>query len=138
MFDKLVVALDGSDYSGPVLSAATELAGKLGSTLRVLHVLEMGFAGRAGQVPLEETADGQKILDNALAQLESQGVKATSSLRAAQHGRVASEICDEAQEWGADGIVTGSRGLTDIEGIFLGSTTHKLLHITELPVLVIR
>jgi len=138
MFDKLVVALDRSDHAASVLAAASEFAVKLGSTVRVLHVLEMGFAGRAGQVPLEDEDEGQKLVDDAVAQLGSQGVKATGTLRAAQHGRIAGEICDEAREWGANGIVTGSRGLSDIEGIVVGSTTHKLLHITDLPVLVIR
>lgn len=138
MFDKLLVAVDGSEHAKSVLNAASELATKLGSSVRVLHVLEMGFAGRAGQVPLEEREPAQKILDNAVAELESQGVKATSSLRAAQHGRVAGEIDDEAREWGADGIVTGSRGLSEIEGLLVGSTTHKLLHITNLPVVVVR
>lgn len=138
MFEKLVVALDESSHAAPVLKAATELASRLGSTVRVLHVLEMGFAGRAGQVPLEEQDEAQKRVSDAVAEFEAHGVKATGTLRAAQHGRVAGEICDEAIEWGADAIVTGSRGLGEIEGIFLGSTTHKLLHLTQLPVLVIR
>jgi nucleotide-binding universal stress UspA family protein len=138
MFDKLVVALDGSDHTAPVLTAASELASKIGSTVRVLHVLEMGFVGRAGQIPLEGEDAAHKIVDDAVAELEAKGVKATGTVRAAQHGRVAGEIRDEAQEWGATGIVTGSRGLTDLEGIVVGSTTHKLLHVTELPVLVVR
>jgi len=138
MFDKLVVALDSSDHAGPVLNAAGELAAKIGSTVRVLHVLEMGFAGRAGQVPLEGKEEAQKLVDDAVAELESKGLTATGTIRAAQHGRVAGEISDEAREWGATGIITGSRGLTDLEGIVLGSTTHKLLHVTDLPVLVIR
>jgi len=138
MFDKLVVALDGSDQAVPVLTAASELASKIGSTVRVLHVLEMGFVGRAGQIPLEGEEEAHKIVDDAVAELEAKGVKATGTVRAAQHGRVAGEIRYEAQEWGATGIITGSRGLTDLEGIVVGSTTHKLLHVTELPVLVVR
>jgi nucleotide-binding universal stress UspA family protein len=138
MFDKVLVALDSSKHAGPVLTATSELASKIGSTVRVLHVFEMGFAGRAGQVPLEEKAEVQKLVDDAVAELGSKGVTATGTLRAAQHGRVASEIVDEAREWGATAIITGSRGLTDLEGMVVGSTTHKLLHVTDLPVLVVR
>jgi nucleotide-binding universal stress UspA family protein len=138
MFGKVVVAVDGSDQAAPVLAATSEFALKTGSTVRVLHVLELGFAGRAGPVPLEGRAEAQKLVDDAVAELESKGVEATGTLRAAQHGRVASEILDEAREWGATGIITGSRGLTDLEGIVVGSTTHKLLHMTKLPVLVVR
>jgi nucleotide-binding universal stress UspA family protein len=138
MFDKVVVALDSSKHGGPVLAATSELAGKTGSTVRVLHVFEMGFAGRAGEVELEDKAEVQKLVDDAVAELASKGVTATGTVRAAQHGRVASEISDEAREWGATAIITGTRGLTDLEGIFVGSTTHKLLHLTDLPVLVVR
>ena len=38
MFDKLVVALDASEYAGRVLEAASEIAAKFGSEVRVLHV----------------------------------------------------------------------------------------------------
>lgn len=138
MFDKLVVALDASEHAAPVLAAAGELASRFDAAVRVVHVLEMGFAGRAGQVRLEGEAEAHKVVDEAVAALEARGVTATGTVRAAQHGRVASEICDEARAWAADGIVAGSRGLTDLEGVLVGSTTHKLLHLTHLPVLVVR
>jgi nucleotide-binding universal stress UspA family protein len=138
MFDKILVALDTSEHAGPVLAAAGELATKYEATVRVVHVLEMGFAGRAGQVPLEEKAEVQKAVDDAVAELVSKGVNATGTVRAAQHGRVAGELCDEARDFEATAIVIGSRGLTDLEGVLVGSTTHKLLHLTHLPVLVVR
>jgi nucleotide-binding universal stress UspA family protein len=138
MFEKLLVPLDESEYAERVLDAASEVAAKFGSEVRVLHVLELGFVGRAGSVPLEGHDEVHKLVNDAVAELESRGVKATGDVRAAQHGKVAVEICDEAREVGATAIVTGSRGLTDLEGIFLGSTTHKLLHLSHLPILVIR
>ncbi|MGD0984725.1 MAG: universal stress protein [Acidimicrobiales bacterium] len=138
MFDKLVVAIDDSEYKERVLRAVTELAAKFGSDVRVLHVLELGFIGRAGTVPLEGREEAHKLVNDAVAELESRGVTATGNLRAAQHGRVAVEICDEAREVGATAIVSGSRGLTDLEGFIVGSTTHKLLHLSHLPVLVVR
>lgn len=138
MFEKVLVALDESDHAERVLAAAEELATKLGSELRVLHVREIGFVGRAGSVPLESQEEVHKLVNDAIAKLQSQGAKVTGTTRAAQHGRVAVEICDEARAAGATAIVTGSRGLTDLEGIFVGSTTHKVLHLSHLPVLVIR
>jgi len=137
MFDKLMVALDESEHAVAVLKAASELASKFASTVRVLHVIEMTLPARAVQGPLEGHEQAQKLLDDAVATLEAEGVTAGGILRAAPHGKVAGVISDEAREWGATTIITGTRGLSDLEGILLGSTTHKLLHMTDLPVLVV-
>ena len=65
-------------------------------------------------------------------------MNATGEVRVALSGRVAAEIVEEAKTWNADVIVMGSRGLTNFKGILLGSTTHKSLHLTSLPVVVVR
>jgi nucleotide-binding universal stress UspA family protein len=38
----------------------------------------------------------------------------------------------------ADMIIMGSRGRTDLEGLLLGSCTHRVLKTASCPVLVIR
>lgn len=35
-------------------------------------------------------------------------------------------------------IVLASRGLTDLKGILVGTTTHKVVHLSEVPVVVVR
>ncbi len=137
MFDKIVVAIDESDHAKSVIAAAADLAAKFGSEVRVLHVLEIGFVGKAGTVNLEDSEETHKLVNDAVAAFEAKDVRASGNVRAALHGRVAAQINDEAQHFGANAIVTGTRGLGDFEGILLGSTTHKLLHLTNLPVLVI-
>ncbi len=71
-------------------------------------------------------------------QVTDKGIAATGEVRISLPGRVAAEIVDEAAAWKADVIVIGSRGLTNLTGIILGSTTHKLLNLTTLPVVVVR
>jgi nucleotide-binding universal stress UspA family protein len=39
---------------------------------------------------------------------------------------------------GADVIVMGSRGRGDLAGLVLGSTAHKVIHLADRPVLVVR
>src|SRR5215813_13033663 len=47
-------------------------------------------------------------------------------------------IVSDAQEHGADVIVMGSRGRGDLAGLVLGSTAHKVMHLADRPVLVVR
>jgi nucleotide-binding universal stress UspA family protein len=137
MFEKILVALDESDHAGPVLAAASEFATKFGAEVHVLHVLETAFVGKAGSVDLESPSEKHKLVDDAVATLMAQGIKATGAVRASVHGAVATQIKDEATLVGASAIVTGSHGLGEIRGLLVGSTTYKLLHIAHLPVLVI-
>jgi len=138
MFEKMLVALDDSERREETLLKATDLAKVLGGEVEVLHVREGHFIGRAGAVPDEDAGESESIVDDAVKALNDAGVHATGKVRGALHGRVAREILDEAEESGASLIVMGSRGATDLEGVLLGSTTHKVLHLGTLPVFVVR
>ena len=137
MFEKILVALDGSEHTAKALQAAADLAKLSGAEVVVLHVREGYFVGRAGEVPIEDHAEASKIVDDAVEQLTAAGVKATATVRGCQHGRVAREILGEADSSRATIIVMGSRGVNDLEGLLIGSTTHKVLHLGKLPVLVV-
>jgi nucleotide-binding universal stress UspA family protein len=54
------------------------------------------------------------------------------------NGYAAREIVNDAIEVDADVIVMGSRGRGDIAGLLLGSTAHKVIHLSDRPVLVVR
>lgn len=48
------------------------------------------------------------------------------------------EICRIARAENCDLIVMGSRGLNDLEGLVMGSVTHRVLARCDIPVLVVR
>jgi nucleotide-binding universal stress UspA family protein len=52
--------------------------------------------------------------------------------------RVANEICSAAAEFDADLIAMGSRGRSDLGGLFLGSVSHAVEAGTDRPVLIVR
>ena len=138
MFEKMLVALDDSDHTQTTLLKVTDLAKLAGGEVEVLHVRESHFIGRAGAVPDEDTDQSKTVVADAVKILNDAGVHATGKVRGALHGRVAREILDEAAESGASVIVMGSHGTTELEGVLLGSTTHKVLHLGKLPVFVVR
>lgn len=65
-------------------------------------------------------------------------MKAHGEVRNTVFGYAAREIVNDAKEVGADVIVMGSRGRGDIAGLLLGSTAHKVIHLSDRPVLVVR
>ena len=53
-------------------------------------------------------------------------------------GHVAKNIVETAAERRSDLIVMGSRGLSDVQGLLLGSVTHKIIQLAPIAVLVAR
>ena len=129
MFEHILTTVDGSEYDRMALGATRELAKLAESTVRVVHVRQSDV--------LEEREEASNLLDQAVADLVAAGVKATGTIRSSLTAFVALEILEEAEECGASVIVMGCRGVSDLKGLLVGSTTHKVLHLGRLPVLVI-
>ncbi len=72
---------------------------------------------------------GRHILARVEAQAAKAGVKKISTVLAG--GDAADAILDTAGTEKADMIVLGSRGLSDIKGLFLGSVSHKVAARSE-------
>lgn len=54
------------------------------------------------------------------------------------YGHAAREIVADAIELDCGIIVMGSRGRGDLAGLVIGSTAHKVIHLTGRPVLIVR
>jgi nucleotide-binding universal stress UspA family protein len=135
VFAKILLAIDGSDHSREATVLTRQMAVELKSEVVVFHVQEK-IPTRAGS--LETDIEDADIHDRVAAELKSEGVSARPDGAVAFHGHVANRIIEAAGQHQADVIIMGSRGLTDITSMFLGSVTHKVLHMAECPVLVAR
>jgi len=56
MYSKILVAVDGSDTSRHALQQAIELARKLSATLRIVHVVDMGWLPIAPELSIDTEA----------------------------------------------------------------------------------
>lgn len=137
MFEKIVVAVDGSEPSNRAVRLAGDLAGRYGAELTIVHVREREFS-RVGAYEVETPAESEEILDAAVRALKDMGLSARGEMRHALVGSAAREIIDVTQTEGAGLVVMGTRGLSDWSGLLLGSVAHKVLHLGECPVLVVR
>jgi len=137
MFEKIVLAVDGSEPSQRAVLVAADIASKYGSEVIAVHVLEQQF-GRGGPIAYETTEEATRVADDTAKFLKDGGVSARAEARAAIAGRAAQEIMDLATSEDAGLIVMGSRGMSDWQGLLVGSVAHKVLHLSSVPVLIVR
>jgi nucleotide-binding universal stress UspA family protein len=138
MYDKVLVAVDHSDVSERVLAAARDLALLSKGEVWVVHLREREVIAQLGRVPSESESEAEAAVTSAVESLNAAGVRAHGEVRDTLFGHAAREIVEDARERGADVIVMGSRGRGDLAGLVLGSTAHKVIHLADRPVLVIR
>ena len=144
MFERILVAVDGSPFADRALSYAVDLAKKYSSKLIILHVVLRRFyavtpseAGvLASTVYVKEMeAEGQEIIKKAENYAKSAGISYECKLA---QGVPADEIVKSGAVEKVDLIVVGSRGLTDVRAFLLGSVSDKVSHHAKCPTLVVK
>jgi nucleotide-binding universal stress UspA family protein len=138
MYERILVAVDHSAASDHALAAARDLATLSKGEVWVLHLAEREVIAQMGDVPIESNAAAEAPVDAAVKMLTDAGVTAHAEVRETTFGHAAKEIIADAKLHDVGVIVMGSRGRSDITGLVLGSTAHKVIHLTDRPVLVVR
>ena len=137
MYDRLLVAVDDSEVSGRVIAAAKDMASLSKGKVWVLHVREREF-GRLGLTPTEPDEEVQQAVREGVDALIQAGIDAQGEVREAVFGQAAREIVNDAKKHDAGIIIMGSRGRSELTSLVLGSTAHKVIHLNDRPVLVVR
>jgi nucleotide-binding universal stress UspA family protein len=137
VYDRLLVAVDHSEISDRVIAAARDIASLSKGKVWVLHLQEREW-GRIGRTPTETDQEAREAVTRGVQALIQAGVDAQGEVREALYGHAAHEIVEDAKKHDAGVIIMGSRGRSDIAGLVLGSTAHKVIHLTDRPVLVVR
>lgn len=148
MTEQILVPVDGSEHAFRALKVACALARVENRGIRLLHVvpnkevptgLKRFAAVEHMQDPPEflyETAIAENILnaarDQALAE-DAQNVECSI-----EHGDATKGILEVADREGVDSIVMGTRGLSNIQSMVLGSVAHKVMHAADCRVIVVK
>jgi len=136
MITRILLAVDGSEWSNRAIPLAAELARKFGAEIVVFHAQERVMAP-GGNHAVESTDDAQGMTDRVVAWLKDEEVSARGETRVCYTGHIARELAKLARTEGANIIVMGSRGLSEVGGLMLGSVVNKVLHLAEVPVLIV-
>jgi nucleotide-binding universal stress UspA family protein len=164
MYQRILVAIDGSATSELALKEAALLAKKHDAILRLAHVIDDTVANTAVLAPqtaltapfdlVEHQAEsrrvdsavqllrrfGEDVLSRGAAAARALGANAETTLLMSGQagGRVYDSIEQEAARWPADLVVIGTHGRRGFRRLLLGSVAEGLIRITTKPVLLVR
>ena len=133
---RVLFAVDRSSYCRLAADYVGALSAQLGAEVMLLHVVEVPRGVDASS--FEDHGEGPQLLASLQDRLQRPGVTTTPvGIRGARVGRVAEQIVDVATFYDVQLIVMGSKGESDLRGLLLGSTTHKVLQLAPCPVVVV-
>jgi nucleotide-binding universal stress UspA family protein len=151
-YERIVVALDGSQLAERILPHVEPLAERFGSSITLLRATIPPSDVVAGDVvvgappvagPLvdptpvvhEERKEATKYLDRLTADLRRRGFKVE---RVVPEGPVAEQIVEHAKKVGADLVALTTHGRSGLGRLVLGSVADAVVRHAPCPVLLVR
>ena len=148
MFEKILIATDGSKHSDRAAEAGIEMAKLYGSAVTALFVMDIGKEyGPLGDL-ISKVADD--LIAGIRGNLQNQGDQVTKRVeemakmagiavtRKITEGYPAEDIIRMAKEGDMNLIVIGGIGATGLERFLLGSVADKVVRSSNIPVLVVK
>ena len=137
--NKIVVAIDGSEHSYLIVDKAMEHA-KLFSVSIILVFCHRRFPTIMGHPYRDEEisniiSESEKVIKPFLQHIRNAGIAVEERIMEEPAGAA---ITDIARIEKCELIVMGSRGLTNLAGLIIGSVTNRVLHTAPCSVLVVR
>ncbi|KGP82741.1 MULTISPECIES: universal stress protein [unclassified Paenibacillus] len=142
MFENIIVAIDQAEITNKILDATVEIARNKQTQVTLINVSQEYVSNGMIYVPenfLEEILNeiekaSLKQLQQAKSKLKSAGINPkTVHLK----GNPAHEILKYARDTDQQLIIIGSRGLSGIKEMMLGSVSHKVSQLSNCPVLIV-
>ncbi|HVN40809.1 MAG TPA: universal stress protein [Myxococcota bacterium] len=138
---KVVLAVDFSPHSDRAVEAAADLAARLSASVDVVHAFDLpadynpylSAAGTEVERKIESNILGR--LEAIREQLERREIHANTHLR---RGHPDTVITDLARQIGCQLIVMGTRGLTGLQHVLLGSVAERTLRLAPCSVLCVK
>jgi universal stress protein A len=141
----ILVATDFSDDANAALETAVDFAKSFGAKLELLHAYHVDvpavYGGFGGDFVMPQDIL-EPIRQAANASMEKL-VKDVSAKKVEVDGRAVMEhavqaILEHADRLSADLIVTGTRGLTGLKHVLIGSTAERIVRLAPCPVLTVK
>ena len=139
--DKILVPVDGSEHAALAASWASKLVNRTGGSLTLLHAYDMTATETLGVSNLSKEEideikqrEAAEAFDKARDVMGELGASAESIVAV---GNPADEIILAAKTRGYDHIVMGSRGISAVKELLLGSVSDRVAREAHCPVTIV-
>ncbi len=147
LYKTILVGVDGSIYSEAALETAVGLAKSLNAKLIIatVRVIPEYPSGRVRPIGVQVTEidptikeELKEMLDKYESEAKKAGLNSVSIDLIKSEETVGSELVKEAEKVGADLVIVGSRGLTGIKRVLLGSVAGYVTKFAHCDTMVVR
>jgi len=136
---KILVAVDGSKQSDKIIDKTIEYLGLVEAKVILVHCHRkfstiLGQTHREKEIPLIKKR-AQQVIDPYIERLQKHGITTEQRLMEEPAGTAITDIASIEK---CTLIIMGSRGLTNLTGLLVGSVTNRVLQTAPCSVLVIK
>lgn len=139
---RILVPVDFSEHAERAVEMAVSLARSFGATVHLLHCYQIHVGGVSPYglvIPESLDREVREAAERKLAgwrdKVAAQGVEVRADVTPIFPSEA---ISAQAREIGADLIVMGTRGLTGLRHVLLGSVAERTLRLAPCPVLTVK
>jgi nucleotide-binding universal stress UspA family protein len=141
MFKNLLLAVDGSEHSRRATEKALELAGlSEGSSIEILYVVP-GSKSKSDVLHYGDSDSAsmkrKRMLKEFEEMIQLKNIPVETTMLHGKDGS-AEAIIEHANNGAYDALILGSRGLSTVQTMVLGSVSHKVMKYVKAPVLMVK
>jgi nucleotide-binding universal stress UspA family protein len=138
MYNRILVALEHSDYDDAILAHVKDLARLCASSVVLIHVADGWAARNQHELVLRESAEmrsDREYIESRADAFEELGISVECVLAGGDPGR---EIAAAAEREGCDLVAMSTHGHRGFQDLIRGSVANTVRHNTTIPVLLVR
>lgn len=139
-YNKILIAVDSSEYSMKAAKKGLELAHQLSAKAALIYVIDTskslgnvdaGITHEQALIVLKKEAE--QTMDE-LAEMYN----GNELMKFMPEGNPDKDILKTAKNWNADLLVLGTHGRTGLKHLLMGSVAERVLRHSDIPVMVVR
>lgn len=139
MYEKILIATDGSDESDVAVEHGLELAESFDAEVHAIYVVETSasyiITVGLNDAEMDEYREyGKSVVTDVVERAEERGLGGVGVVKT---GKIAEEVVDYAEDENVDSVVVAERGHGAVEK-YLGSNAEKIVRMCSKPVTVVR